>query len=65
MAKLNLTEATNEEIQRRIDFANTLIESLIAHKRPGVLPEHLEIEWQELLAEKRRRRSVDEAGIQL
>lgn len=64
MAKLILTEATNEEIQRRLDFADRLITSLIEHKRPGVLPDHLEAERQDLLAEKRKRQSVEEAGIQ-
>jgi hypothetical protein len=64
MTKLNLTEVTTSEIQRRLDFANTLIKSLIEHNRPGILPAHLEQERQELLAEIRRRKSVDLAEMQ-
>jgi hypothetical protein len=65
MAKLDLTQTTDAEIQRRLDFADKLINALIEHNKPGILPDHLEQERQELLAEKRKRQHIEEVGLQL
>lgn len=46
---------TDEEISKRLRFADMLIQQLIDHNREPILPEHLEGERQELLQEQLRR----------
>jgi hypothetical protein len=46
---------SGEEISRRLNFGDMLIQQLKDHRRPPVLPAHLERERQELIEEQKRR----------
>lgn len=53
--KKPVTEYTNDEIAKRLAFADRLVNQLEEHGKSTELPPHLEREKQELLQEQSRR----------
>lgn len=59
-----IKECTDKEIQRRLDFADMLIQSLAKAGKEPILPDRLERERQELLIEQQRRQiGINGEGI--
>jgi len=62
--KRSVIEYTDLEINTRLAFADMLIQQLLDHSMPPVLPSHLETELQALLVEQlRRQKGIAGEGI--